>query len=76
MLHELENREWRNGWEYRQCSCGVLLGPFANEDYASDAFELHQLGHDKWVGELIANVHVELLGKTFPESAYELREQA
>lgn len=48
--HTLTAREWRNGWLYMLCSCGREIGPFHNEDYAQDAFDLHTSGRDDLIG--------------------------
>ena len=39
--HLLAYKEQRNGWSYIGCTCGIEIGPFHNEEYASDAFDVH-----------------------------------
>lgn len=39
--HYLTEREWRNDMQYMHCTCGVVIGPFHNAEYAEDAWIQH-----------------------------------
>ena len=42
--HSVTEKEWRNDMQYWHCTCGFVLGPFHNSEYAADMWDQHISG--------------------------------